>query len=65
MNNDNTQIRTPDTEMLLGYRALLHGQKGIAIMSRSKDNTMHSKGFITQKELEVLLNTGPFVTIDN
>ena len=62
--SDNTQIRTPGSEMLLGYRALLNGQKGLAIMQRSKDNTMQCKGFITQKELDVLLNNGPCVKID-
>lgn len=63
-NWDSSQIRTPITEKLIGYRAAKHGQKGIAIMKVSGNKPVECMGFICTTELVAMLNTGPYIEID-
>lgn len=63
-NLDNSQIRTPVTERLIGYRAAKRGQKGIAIMKVSGNKPAECMGFICTTDLVAMLNTGPYIEID-
>ena len=63
-NLDSSQIRTPVTEKLIGYRAAKRGQRGIALIRISGNKPMECMGFICTTDLVEMLNTGPYIEID-
>jgi hypothetical protein len=61
---DSSQIRTPVTDKLIGYRAAKRGQKGIALIKVSDNKAVECMGFICTTDLVAMLNTGPYIEID-
>lgn len=60
MERDDRQIRTPETQRLIGYRAInKSGEKGLALM-KNQDECL---GFICEEDLHVALNSGPYLEI--
>lgn len=61
--NRETQVRVEFGKGLLGYKGILNGKKGLAIIKGQDINNMI--GFISNEQLLEDISTGPYINYDN
>lgn len=64
MKRDDRQLRTTNDAGLIGYRANFHGERVIAIMKGSQEESWRCLGIIDPQRLNEMVNSGPCINLD-
>lgn len=61
---DDRQLRTNNNKGLVGYRAIYNGDRVIAIMNGTQEQSWSCLGILYLEELNKMVNTGPCINLD-
>ncbi len=64
MTKDDRQLRTTNNKGLVGYRANYQGDRVIAIMNGTQEQSWRCLGIIRPEELSEMVNSGPCINLD-